>query len=549
MRRIAGLLLFCCVLLPASAAHAEIEVLRAGFAASLSRNGEPRRPIESLRIPSAAYYYVKVKGAQQWRRYAAQIEILDGAQRVVARHAFETLAMGTEHVVWWGFSPKNSDAPGNWTFTLQLEGRIVARTRVHAGPDGGAIKTARYEQLVIPIAALALLGMLVYLTYGLVAARGAAVAAAPPARGIGDAALFVLVVANLMPLGLAYFGYANAADLLFIYWIENLVIACYAILRIATARSLERGSAKWIAILGFFLLFVMFVFLHGGVLLHFAREQSNLIELEAARRRSGPRDLFDYVPAPFVLATAALIVSHGVSFVQNYLKRGEFLVTTLRAEVARPLDRVWAMHTAGVLAGLYAAREGSSLIMLVLLVAIKTALDVHAHVRSHVRVRREPRSEPRPASGPMPWDARSIRHGRFTLRLPEGWQFTQADWGRAAAVGPANQALQFSYPVRAQPGLTPRDAPKLLELMGMLVKHDAGFNSAPSQMTLPNGVLWTEASEVKGADQQFVVYLLKLEEEATTQICLRTSVPVSSGALGRERLETLRGVLRNVEWN
>lgn len=154
-----------------------------------------------------------------------------------------------------------------------------------------------------------------------------------------------------------------------------------------------------------------------------------------------------------------------------------------------------------------------------------------------------------PKSEPMPWDVQTIRHQQFSLRLPEGWRFTRADSGRAAAIGPADQAVELFYSVRTQPGLTSQDAPKLLDLMRMLVRHDARFNSTPTQATLPNGVLWTEASEVKGTEQQFVVYVLKLQETRTTQICLRTSVQVSSGRLGAERLETLRGVMRAVEWN
>lgn len=154
-----------------------------------------------------------------------------------------------------------------------------------------------------------------------------------------------------------------------------------------------------------------------------------------------------------------------------------------------------------------------------------------------------------PTAEPMPWDAQTIRHRQFTLRLPAGWRFTRADWARAAAIGPADQPIELFFAVRPQPGLTSQDAPKLLDLMRMLVRHDAKLSGTPTQATLPNGVLWTEASEVKGTEQRFVAYVLKLQEYGTVQICLRASVPLSSGAIGAERLETLRGVLRAVEWN
>jgi hypothetical protein len=159
-----------------------------------------------------------------------------------------------------------------------------------------------------------------------------------------------------------------------------------------------------------------------------------------------------------------------------------------------------------------------------------------------------------------PLDPHTLRHELFTLRLPEGWRFT-ADHGRSAtAMGPANQAVTFYFnwgaegiPTTAQE--IERRRPEMLKLLGTLVKADARFKATPVQNVLANGVLWIEASEVQGADQQFVVYTANPQPERPQrpamliQISLRTSVPVSSGALGAERLETLRGVLRKVEWN
>ena len=158
-----------------------------------------------------------------------------------------------------------------------------------------------------------------------------------------------------------------------------------------------------------------------------------------------------------------------------------------------------------------------------------------------------------------PLDPQVLRHELFTLRLPVGWRFTRDDGRTASAVGPANQAVTFYFnwgaegvPTTAQE--IERRRPELLESLGMLVQADARFKATPVKKVLPNGVLWIEASEVLGADQQFVIYTGNPQPErpqrraVLIQISLRTSVPVSSGALGAERLETLRGVLRGVEW-
>jgi hypothetical protein len=123
---------------------------------------------------------------------------------------------------------------------------------------------------------------------------------------------------------------------------------------------------------------------HSGVLMYLVWDHSNFLELQPRQ----PRDPFNVVPLEFAVATLSLLVSHGVSFVQNYLRRGEFLVTTPVDEMKRPLDRVMTMHIAGVAVGVFAMGQGSPLLMLAVLVAVKTGMDIHAHVRSHARVLR-----------------------------------------------------------------------------------------------------------------------------------------------------------------
>jgi hypothetical protein len=154
-----------------------------------------------------------------------------------------------------------------------------------------------------------------------------------------------------------------------------------------------------------------------------------------------------------------------------------------------------------------------------------------------------------PKSEPLPWDPREIRHPEFKLRLPEGWRFTMADFREAQASGPSEQKVEFHFSFLAQPNLTPESGPELLKLMAKLVLHDAQLKAKPTQATLPNGVLWTEASEAKGAEQHFVVYVIKMGDKRTAQVRLRTIYPVSGSGFVAERLEALRGALRAVEWN
>ena len=146
-----------------------------------------------------------------------------------------------------------------------------------------------------------------------------------------------------------------------------------------------------------------------------------------------------------------------------------------------------------------------------------------------------------PKGEPFPWDPQSVRHPAFSLRLPESWRFTKADWGRATAVGPAEQLVELYYSVRADDAPqteqeVERARPKMLELMKMLVKHDARLNSTPLQNVLPGGVLWTEASEVANGKQQFVAYL-----RASPETHLASAGPATGSHLLGEVLKQVTG--------
>jgi hypothetical protein len=87
-------------------------------------------------------------------------------------------------------------------------------------------------------------------------------------------------------------------------------------------------------------------------------------------------------------------VSHGLSYGENFLGRGEYLRTTARRLLARPYARVMVMHAA-VIGGAFAVLwTGEGIGKLVILVTGKTAVDLASHL---VERRRLGRKAPRPA--------------------------------------------------------------------------------------------------------------------------------------------------------
>jgi hypothetical protein len=206
---------------------------------------------------------------------------------------------------------------------------------------------------------------------------------------------WALVAANLVPLGgVAFLGW-RIADVVFLYWVENLVIGWMNVLRIATAqpeklvrprvagtglRPWELGVAKAF-LAGFFIVhYGGFCAAHGAVLADFfpARDASGQ-DLPAEVR------VADLLADPWLLAAiAALFASHLVSYLRNYLYRGEYRRVNVALLMMRPYGRIFVTHLfifAGAL-----ALEGleSPLAAMVAFVAIKTAIDFHMHRRERM---------------------------------------------------------------------------------------------------------------------------------------------------------------------
>jgi hypothetical protein len=82
-------------------------------------------------------------------------------------------------------------------------------------------------------------------------------------------------------------------------------------------------------------------------------------------------------------ALAALALSHLLSFVLNYLGRGEYRHARPAVLMHAPYGRVVVLHVA-IIGGAFLVMEfDSPLWALALLVALKIGLDLRAHLREH----------------------------------------------------------------------------------------------------------------------------------------------------------------------
>jgi hypothetical protein len=193
----------------------------------------------------------------------------------------------------------------------------------------------------------------------------------------------LLVAANLVPLhGVLFWGW-EVFPLLVLFWAENVIVG---VLNVARMLAIDPGDllgwgAKLFIVPFFCVHYGMFtaghgVFVFSGMFGGQYRVQG-LNPLGAAA--DAFRDFGLWFPA------AILAASHLFSFFWNYLGRGEFRRAELRAQMGKPYTRVILLHVTIILGGMGTMALGSPVWALVLLVALKTLVDVVTHVREHRR--------------------------------------------------------------------------------------------------------------------------------------------------------------------
>ena len=192
---------------------------------------------------------------------------------------------------------------------------------------------------------------------------------------------WVLIAANAVPLaGVLLWGW-DAFALIALFWMENVIVGVFFLLRMLCLD--PRDAALWAAKL----FMVPFFCFHYGLftaghgvfvfsLLGGERYDVRGFELlEPALRAAADFHLW--------LPLAVLFASHLFSFGWNYLWGGEFRRTQLSRLMTEPYKRIIVLHIAIILGGIGAMALGSPVWALMVLLAVKIALDFKAHVKEH----------------------------------------------------------------------------------------------------------------------------------------------------------------------
>jgi len=218
--------------------------------------------------------------------------------------------------------------------------------------------------------------------------------------GSSVGAVVALIVANLVPLaGVLWLGW-DVWGILIIYWLENGIYGLFNVLKMRRAEGPDDSSPEAVretrrrlngmrvngrppsgmdkaALIPFFVMhYGIFWVVHGLFVL--------TLPLFALTGTDGEPDFGTTLnPLAIVFVLVCLFISHGVSYVFNYIGRGEYLRTTAAAQMFAPYGRLVVMHVTVIIGAMAISVTGAPAAAIVVLVLLKIALDLELHLAEH----------------------------------------------------------------------------------------------------------------------------------------------------------------------
>ena len=182
-----------------------------------------------------------------------------------------------------------------------------------------------------------------------------------------------LIIANLIPLfGVLFFQW-DISTLLFLYWAESAIIGFFNILKMlkCPASSSEKKS-----------LIPFFMIHFGGFMLGHLLFLVVISVIFIDSRR------MDYLVNDLTIGIIGLLISHGISYYNNYLLGEEYKRADINTLFIQPYSRIAIMHIT-VLAGFFAVIMLEDAVwILAVFVILKTLIDLFSHLKERKKYSR-----------------------------------------------------------------------------------------------------------------------------------------------------------------
>ena len=193
--------------------------------------------------------------------------------------------------------------------------------------------------------------------------------------------LIILLLANTIPLfGVLFFDW-SLGGIIQLYWAENVIIGMFNVVRMLQAEGPVgnsssmtlngrpyTGSRKLSLITFFVFHYGIFTAVHGVFVFAFF-----------AGRNS------DFTTTSFVLGFVALLVSHLLSYLINFIGAGEYKRVNESSLFFQPYMRVVVLHVTIIFGAAVTTFLGSPMGALIVLILIKSAVDSLAHIYEHYK--------------------------------------------------------------------------------------------------------------------------------------------------------------------
>ena len=178
------------------------------------------------------------------------------------------------------------------------------------------------------------------------------------------------MLANLVPvIGALYFGW-DLSSVLVISWAESAVIGFYNICKMLVIGGIS----------SFF--YGIFFISHFGayMAIHFMFLYQIFIKGMNSAASVSIEEVSLYLVNLWP-AILALFVSHGISFIQNFLGRKEYINRTAKKQMSEPYQRIVFMHLVIIIGAGLSAILGEKSWVIMLVIAAKVIVDIRAHAR------------------------------------------------------------------------------------------------------------------------------------------------------------------------
>jgi len=155
-----------------------------------------------------------------------------------------------------------------------------------------------------------------------------------------------------------------------LYWAESAIIGVYNLGKMAIV-----GGWKSLS-LGVFFIVHYGGFMAGHLLFIYVLFGKDKMPGHSFSEFLSTLEIMHLLPA-----LLALLVSHGISFIFNYLGRREYQGRSLKQQMQEPYQRIIIMHVTIIIGGFLAAILNSPLMALVFLVLLKIVVDIRGHLQ------------------------------------------------------------------------------------------------------------------------------------------------------------------------